>query len=86
MDSVEYKEIMKKGKIKMNKQILISLLFLINATSINAQQTTSGIQERINKIKEQLGDKLLTTADECMSSNNSDTCSDFVSDGFALSL
>ena len=64
MDSVEYKEIMKKGKIKMNKKILISLLFLINATSINAQQTTSGIQERINKIKEQLGDKLLTTADE----------------------
>ena len=48
----------------MKKRFLISILYLVVATSIYAQQTTSGIQERINKIKEQLGDKLLTSADE----------------------
>lgn len=46
----------------MNKLIFISCLLLI-ATTIYAQQTTSGILENIERVKERLGDKLLTTAD-----------------------
>jgi len=49
--------------MKIAKRILISFLFLF-VTTIQAQQNTAVIQERINKVKEKLGDKLLTTADE----------------------
>jgi hypothetical protein len=48
----------------MNKAFLISLLVLFAAASLCAQQPSSAIQERINKIKEQLGDTLLKTAGE----------------------
>ena len=48
----------------MKTRILISCLMVVVITSIYAQQTPSGIQDRIKKIKEQMGDKLLTTADD----------------------
>jgi len=47
----------------MKKLFVISILFLTAATTIYTQQSTSSLQERIKKIKEQLGDRLLTTAD-----------------------
>ena len=48
----------------MKKRILISCLLVLVISTIHAQQTPSSMQDRIKKIKEQLGDKLLTTADE----------------------
>jgi len=48
----------------MKKLILIICLLLVAARTIHAQQNTSYIEENIKKIKERLGDKLLTTADE----------------------
>jgi len=48
----------------MKKRFPISALFLIVATTVYAQQAASDIQENIKKMKERLGDRLLTTADE----------------------
>jgi hypothetical protein len=48
----------------MKRILLISILYLVITVSINAQQNESAIQERIKNVKKQLGDKLLTTADE----------------------
>lgn len=47
----------------MRKAIFFSVAFLW-VTSIHAQQNTSYIDENINKVRERLGDKLFTTADE----------------------
>ncbi len=47
----------------MKKMILVAGFLLAAAITIEAQQTESIIQDNIKKVKERLGDKLLTTAD-----------------------
>jgi hypothetical protein len=48
----------------MKKVIILVGLLLIIGIDINAQQEISRIQENIERVKEQKGDQLLTTADE----------------------
>ncbi|HSQ35661.1 MAG TPA: hypothetical protein VLQ89_06695, partial [Candidatus Binatia bacterium] len=47
----------------MKKSILVAAFLLASAITVAAQQAESTIQNNISKVKERLGDKLLTTAD-----------------------